>query len=68
MSDMPFHMNHLVWARPCAMTTMMGHCGGVGGLSQMVAWGSTPQIVLRVEELGALGLGCEMSMFILWLT
>ncbi len=68
MSDMPFHMNHLVWARPCATTTMMGHCGGVGGLSQMVAWGSTPQIVLLVEELGASGLGCKMNMFILWLT
>jgi hypothetical protein len=50
------------------MTTMMGHCGGVGGLNQMVAWGSTPQIVLQAEELGASGLGCEMSMFILWLT
>jgi hypothetical protein len=68
MRDMPFHMNYLVWARPYATTTMMGHCGGVGGLSQMVAWGSTPQIVLRVEALGASGLECEMSMFILWLT
>jgi hypothetical protein len=50
------------------MTTMIGHCGGVSGLSQMVAWGSIPQIVLWAKELGASGLGCEMSMFILWLT
>jgi len=34
----------------------------------MVAWGSTPQIVLWAEELGASGLGCQMSMFILGLT